>query len=79
MIHNAFNSIYPTTNNSPIKYCLRCCSSLIEYDGGIVQELRKRMPGARVLVVSIQREIPDEDWAGEPTIGDLMIVEKRND
>ena len=51
----------------------------VEYDGGIVQELRKRMPGARVLVVSIQREIPDEDWAGEPTIGDLMIVEKRND
>jgi len=51
----------------------------VEYDGGIVQELRKRMPSARVLVVSIQREIPDEDWAGEPTIGDLMIVEKRID
>jgi uncharacterized iron-regulated protein len=51
----------------------------VEYDGGIVQELRKRMPSAGVLVVSIQREIPDEDWAGEPTIGDLMIVEKRID
>lgn len=51
----------------------------IEYDGGIVQELRERMPSAKVLVVSIQREIPDEDWAGKPSIGDLMIVEKRID
>ena len=51
----------------------------VEYDGGIVQELRKRMPSARVLIVSIQREIPDEDWAGESSIGDLMIVEKRID
>lgn len=51
----------------------------VEYDGGIVQELRNRMPSAKVLVVSIQREKPEEGWAGEPAIGDLMIVEKRID
>lgn len=53
----------------------------VEYDGGIVQELRNRMPGVRVLVVSIQREIPEEDWRGDPSqnnappIADIMIVE----
>ncbi len=53
----------------------------VEYDGGIVQEIRNRMPGAKVLVVSIQREIPDEDWRGDdskessPPIADIMIVE----
>jgi len=54
----------------------------VEYDGGIVQELRKRLPGVRVLVVSIQREIPEEDWMGDPSqgnappIADIMIVEQ---
>ncbi|HIA72096.1 MAG TPA: hypothetical protein EYO01_05315 [Phycisphaerales bacterium] len=53
----------------------------VEYDGGIVQEIRNRMPSAKVLVVSIQREIPDEDWRGDdskenaPPIADIMIVE----
>ena len=53
----------------------------VEYDGGIVQEIRARMPGANVVVVSIQREIPEEDWTGDdtkenaPPIADFMIVE----
>lgn len=47
----------------------------VEYDGGIVQELRNRMPDASVLVVSIQRTCPEEDWSGSPPIADLMIVE----
>jgi uncharacterized iron-regulated protein len=57
----------------------------VEYDGGIVQELRNRMPGASVLVISIQRETPEEDWRGdntnenEPPIADIMIVEKTED
>ncbi len=48
----------------------------VEYDGGIVQELRNRMPEAKILVVSIQREIPEEDWGGSPPIADFMVVEK---
>ena len=47
----------------------------VEYDGGIIQELRRRMPIARVLVISIQREIPEEDWQGNPPISDVMVVE----
>ena len=47
----------------------------VEYDGGIVQELRKRMPRASVLVISIQREFPEEDWQGTPPIADIMVVE----
>jgi uncharacterized iron-regulated protein len=53
----------------------------VEYDGGIVQEIRNRMPDAKVLVISIQREIPDENWRGDdsienaPPIADIMIVE----
>jgi uncharacterized iron-regulated protein len=50
----------------------------VEYDGGIVQELRKRMPSAKVLVVSIQREIPEEDWQSDPPISDVMVVEETN-
>jgi uncharacterized iron-regulated protein len=48
----------------------------VEYEGGIVQELRKRMPGVNILVVSIQRETPEEDWRGVPPISDIMVVEK---
>ncbi len=51
----------------------------VEYDGGIVQELRNRMPGAKVLVVSIQRDIPEEDWQGDTDIADIMIVENYTD
>ncbi len=48
----------------------------VDYDGGVVQEIRNRMPHASVFVVSIQREIPeDEDWRGNPPIADLIIVE----
>ncbi|HIN09111.1 MAG TPA: hypothetical protein EYM64_00875 [Phycisphaerales bacterium] len=47
----------------------------VEYNGGIIQELRRRMPIARVLVISIQREIPEEDWQGTPPIADVMVVE----
>ena len=50
----------------------------VEYDGGIVQELRKRMPRASVLVISIQREFPEEDWQGTPPIADVMVVETLN-
>ena len=48
----------------------------VDYDGGIVQELRNRMPSAKVLVVSIQREIPEEEWQGSPIIADFLIVEQ---
>ena len=48
----------------------------VEYDGGIVQELRKRMPNANVLVVSVQREVPEEDWQSSPPISDVMVVER---
>ena len=48
----------------------------VEYDGGIVQELRRRMPGADVLVISIQRTVPEEDWQGDPPIADVMLVEE---
>lgn len=47
----------------------------VEYDGGIVQELRKRLPTAKVLVISIQRKIPTEEWQGTPPIADIMVVE----
>lgn len=47
----------------------------VEYDGGIVQELRRRLPSASVLVVSIQRMTPHEDWQGNPPIADVMVVE----
>jgi len=47
----------------------------VEYDGGIVQELRKRDPGVRILVVSIRREIPeDEEWRGDPPIADVLVT-----
>jgi len=51
----------------------------VEYDGGIVQELRRRLPKAKVLVVSIQREIPEESWQGHPAIADFMVVEHVSD
>lgn len=51
----------------------------VEYDGGIVQELRKRSPGLKVLIVSIQRTIPEEEWRGTPAIADLMVVETVTD
>lgn len=47
----------------------------VEYDGGIVQELRQRAPHAKVLVISIQREIPEEEWRNSPAIADFMVVE----
>ena len=47
----------------------------VEYDGGIVQELRQRNPNLRVFVVSIRRNIPQEDWRGSPIIADVMFVE----
>jgi uncharacterized iron-regulated protein len=50
----------------------------VEYDGGIVQELRNRMPAASVLVISIHREVPEETWQGSPPIADIMLVETTN-
>ena len=50
----------------------------VEYDGGVVQELRKRVPGSRVFSISIQRHLPEEDWRGEPPIADAMVVENLN-
>lgn len=47
----------------------------VEYDGGIVQELRNRAPQLSVSVVSIQRVIPEEEWQANPAIADFMIVE----
>ena len=47
----------------------------VEYDGGIVQELRQRNPSLNVFVISIQREIPDEEWMGKPVIADIMVVD----
>ena len=47
----------------------------IEYNGGIVQELKRRLPNAKVLSISIQKEIPEEDWQGNPPIADVMVVE----
>ena len=47
----------------------------VEYDGGIVQELRQRMPEVAILVISIQRRIPEDEWSGSPAIADLMVVE----
>ncbi len=47
----------------------------VEYDGGIVQELRQRAPHTKVLVISIQREIPEEEWRNSPAIADFMVVE----
>lgn len=47
----------------------------IEYNGGVVQELKRRLPNANVLSISIQREIPAEEaWDGVPVIADLMVV-----
>ena len=51
----------------------------VEYDGGIVQELRQRAPHAKILVISIQREVPEEEWRGNPTIADLMVIEDDTD
>ena len=48
----------------------------VEYEGGVVQEIKKRLPNAKMLVVSIQRNIPEEEWRGSPPIADLMIVEQ---
>ena len=67
---------HPTLNH---KVILLVGQFHVEYDGGIVQELRKRAPKANVLVVSIQREIPEEDWRGNPVIADLMFVENVSD
>ena len=47
----------------------------VEYDGGVVQELRQRNPSLNVFVISIQREIPDEEWMGKPVIADIMVVD----
>ncbi|MBT4583588.1 MAG: ChaN family lipoprotein [Phycisphaerae bacterium] len=46
----------------------------IEYDGGIVQELKKMLPGVNILSISIQKEVPEEDWSGSPKIADFMFV-----
>jgi uncharacterized iron-regulated protein len=54
----------------------------VEYNGGLVQEIKKRNPDLSIVVVSIQREIPEEDWRGtenSPPIADLMIVETVNE
>ena len=54
----------------------------VEYNGGLVQEIKKRNPDLSIVVVSIQREIPEEDWRGtktSPPIADLMIVETINE
>ena len=51
----------------------------IEYNGGVVQELKKRLPNARVLSISIQKEWPEEAWSGTPIIADVMIVGKDPD
>jgi uncharacterized iron-regulated protein len=51
----------------------------VEYDGGIVQELRQRAPHAKILVISIQREVPEEEWRGNPAIADLMVIEDDTD
>lgn len=48
----------------------------VEYDGGIVQELRRLLPAARVLVISIHRDVDsDEEWQGPPPIADLVVVD----
>ena len=48
----------------------------IEYNGGVVQELQKRLPQANILSISIQKEVPEEEWNGTPKIADIMIVGK---
>ena len=46
----------------------------IEYNGGVVQELKKMLPNAKILTISIQKEVPEEDWDGSPKIADFMLV-----
>jgi hypothetical protein len=48
----------------------------IEYNGGVVQELQKRLPQANILSISIQKEVPEEEWGGTPKIADIMIIGK---
>ena len=48
----------------------------IEYNGGVVQELTALLPRAKVLSVSIQKELPEEEWNGDPKIADLVIIGK---
>jgi len=50
----------------------------VEYDGGVVQELRKRAPDSKVFSISIQRHLPEEEWQGKPPIADAMVVENLN-
>ena len=46
----------------------------IEYNGGVVQELKKMLPGANVLSISIRKEMPEEEWDGTPKIADFMLI-----
>jgi uncharacterized iron-regulated protein len=46
----------------------------IEYNGGVVQELKKMLPDANVLSISIQKEMPEEEWDGTPKIADFMLI-----
>ena len=46
----------------------------IEYEGGIVQELKKMLPDANILSISIQKEMPQEEWDGSPKIADFMFI-----
>ena len=46
----------------------------IEYNGGVVQELKKMLPDANVLSISIQNEMPEEEWDGTPKIADFMVI-----
>ena len=71
-------SIINTKPSTERKVLLLVGQFHVEYDGGIVQELRKRMPRASVLVISIQREFPEEDWQGTPPSADVMVVETLN-
>ncbi len=39
-----------------------------------MQELKKMLPGANVLSISIQNEMPEEEWDGTPKIADFMVI-----
>ena len=47
----------------------------VEFEGGVVQELRKLLPNATIRVVTIHKETPDEWHDEEIPIADVLIVE----
>lgn len=69
-------NVKPTPNQ---KVVLLVGQFHVEFEGGLVQELRRLLPSVNIMVVTIHKELPEQWRREEVPIADVLIIEDLSD